>query len=434
MRIFSRLAVVLSALTFVLFTTGCGTDTPGGGGVTLPPVVTLNSGTDLISFNQERSLTNPTFVVSVSGEDGDAPLRDLAILENGTVIPAGQLNFISGETANNPILTAGTDAGGFTYQIEITPSNTAAGDVTFAFRLTDTDGEVANTTVTITYTVTRPVIDLLVEDGFVSGDATVTNIGTSFAVKVLLDDTADSLASLTILENSTLVPTSQLTFNNGDFTAMNPLILIPEEGVGVTYTIVVNPDVTTLETRTYTFQVADVNGVTAERTVSITFDPPATDLTFDTTGVFFNASGTMRGGLDLDTGTAVAFNSADAEIEDEGVDLNSAGENWRTQISATNDAVLRVVNLSTLGDGTTYADVLTTAAISQAFDAGTAPTGSDNFPDADGDTSASETVTLPMQVGDVYGVRRAGRTYLIRIDEINFVAGNNDNYKVSIKY
>jgi len=49
-----------------------------------------------------------------------------------------------------------------------------------------------------------------------------------------------------------------------------------------------------------------------------------------------------------------------------------------------------------------------------------------NSPDADGDVSAVETVTQPMLVGDVYAVRRAGRTYLVRIDEINFVGGSND--------
>lgn len=438
MRILTRLALLMSAAAIVLFSAGCDPDTPGGGGgggVTLPPVITLNSGTDLISFNQERALSNPTFIVSISGEDGDAALRDLTFLEDGLSIPASQLNFRTGETANNPILTAGADAGGFTYEVEITPSNTDVGSVVFSFRLTDVDGETATTEVTVTYTATPPIVDLLVEDGFVSGDATVTNFNTSFDVKVLLDDTADSLATLTILEDGLTMDASLLTFNGGTFTSMNPLALIPAEAVGVTYEINVNPDVTMMETRTYTFRVEDKNGIQAERTVVITFDPPASDLAFDTTGVFFNASGGGNGGLDLDTGEAVAFNSSDAEIEDEGIDLNTAGENWRTQISATNDAVLKVVDLAMLGDGTTYDDVVTTAVIAQAFDAGTDPTGSDNFPDADGDTSASETVTTPMQIGDVYAVRRAGRTYLVRIDEINYVgSSNDDNYKVSIKY
>lgn len=433
MRILTRLALLMSAAAIVLFSASCDPDTPGGGGgVTLPPVITLNSGTGLVSFNQERELSNPTFTVSISGEDGDAPLRDLAILENGITVPPAQLNFTTGQTSNNPILTAGADAGGFTYEVIITPSNTTAGPVTFSFRLTDTDGEIATTEVTLTYTANPPIIDLLVEDGFVSGDATVTNFNTNFDVKVNLDDTEDSLATLTILEDGVVMDASLLTYTG--FTAMNPLQLIPAEATGVVYTINVNPDVTMMETRTYTFRVADVEGITAERSVVITFDPPASDLTFDTTGVFFNASGSGDGGLDLDNGMAVAFNSPDAEIEDEGIDLDSGGENWRTQISATNDAVLMVVDLSAIGDGTTFDDVVTTAVISQAFDAGTTPDGSDNFPDADGDTSAAETVTQPMQEGDVYAVRRAGRTYLVRIDEINFAAGNADNYKVSIKY
>jgi hypothetical protein len=433
MRILTRLALLMSAVAIVLFSAGCDSDTPGGGGVTLPPVVTLNSGTDLISFNQERALFNPAFIVSISGEDGDAALRDLSFLENGLSIPADQLDFRTGQTANNPILAAGTDVGGFTYEVGITPSNTAVGPVTFSFRLTDVDGEIATTEVTVTYTATPPIIDLLVEDGFVSGDATVTNFNTNFDVKVLLDDTVDSLATLTILENGTAMDAAQLTYTG--FTAANPLQLIPAEAVGVTYTININPDVTMMETRTYTFQVADVNGITAERSVVVSFDPPASNLTFDTTGVFFNASGGGDGGLDLDNGMAVPFNSPDAEIEDEGIDLDSGDENWRTQISATNDAVLKVVDLSMIGDGTTFDDVVTIAVIDQAFDEGTTPDGNDAFPDADGDVSRDELVTKPMQEGDVYAVRRDGRTYLVRIDEINFVAGsNNDNYKVSIKY
>ena len=61
--------------------------------------------------------------VSVSGQDGDALLRDLRIQENGVNIPTGQLNFLTGQTSNNPIATLGADANGFTYDIEITPSN-----------------------------------------------------------------------------------------------------------------------------------------------------------------------------------------------------------------------------------------------------------------------------------------------------------------------
>jgi hypothetical protein len=440
MRLFSRFAVLLSAAFIVMFSAGCDPDTPGGGvggGVTLPPVVTLNSGAGLVSFNQEQSLSSPIFTVNVSGQDGDAELKDLRILENGSLIPSGQLNFRTGQTANNPILTVGADALGFTYEIEITPSNTVAGPVTFTFQLTDVDNEVNSTEVTVTYTVTAPIIDLLVEDGFVSGDVTITSRTPSFDVKVLVDDTADSLASLTILEDGVVMDASALTFAAG-FAAANPLGFILEERDGATFNINIKPVVTENSSRTYTFVVTDANGITAERSVTVTYEiPPGTPTTFSMEGVFFNASGGGLGGLDLDNGAAVAFNSTDAEIQDEGINLNAAvgTENWRTQISSVNDAVLRVANLAGLGDGITFDNITTVEDIATLFDDGTAPDGSDNFPDADGDTSASEAVTQVLQEGDVLAVRRGDRSYLVRIDAINFVgSSNSDSYTVSIKW
>lgn len=387
----------------------------------------------MVSFNQELPLATPSFIVNLTASDGDGALRDLTIQENGLTIPFGQLNFRTGQTANNPILIPTGDQGGFTYEIEITPSNTAAGDVTFAFLVTDTNGESASTQVTITYTSNPPTIALLSDATVVSGDTTIASFNTDFELAVELNQGDAFLSTLEVLAGGIALPFEQLTINGTPFIA-NPVVFA-DNITNATVRIGVSPVGVENTTQVYTLIVTDADGASSETTFTVIFDTPMTDLTFDTTGVFFNASGMGDGGLDLDTGEAVAFNSSEAEIEDEGIDLNTGGENWRTQFSATNDAVLKVVDLSTIGDGTTYDEVVTTAEISAAFDGGTDPTGSDNFPDADGDTSASETVTDPVQVGDVFAVQRAGRTYLIRIDEINFVAGSNDdNYKVSIKY
>lgn len=437
MRIFSRITLLITVAFVVFLSSGCDPDTPGlPGGVTLPPIVSLNSGAGLVSFNQELALGTPSFIVSVSGQDGDALLRDLVIQEAGVNIPFSQLNYRTGQTANNPLAIPAGDQEGFTYEIEITPSNAVAGPVEFTFRLTDVDNETASTFVTITYTSSPPVIDLLVEDGFVSGDATVTNFGTSFDVKVNVDNTEDSLASLTILEDGVVMDAAQLTYFSPAFAAANPLNFIPAEALGGTFSITIDPDVDMMTSRTYTFQVADVNGITAERSVVVTFDPPAgTALGFDTTGVFFNASGGMAGGLDLDNGMAVAFNSADAEVQDEGINLNVAGENWRTQISSVNDAVVKVADLSVLGENVSFDDVSTAEEIASVYDGGADLTGDDNFPDADGDQSANEEVSLPIQEGDVFVIRRGDRSYLLRIDAVNFVgSSNNDSYSVSIKW
>ncbi|MEM6772320.1 MAG: hypothetical protein AAF597_17220, partial [Bacteroidota bacterium] len=389
----------------------------------------------VISFNQELPLSTTSFIVNISGDDGDALLRDLAILENGLTIPANRLNFRTGQTANNPILIPAGDQGGFTYEIEITPDVAAAGDATYEFRLTDVDGELATTSVIITFTVNPPSISLISDASLVSGDTTISSFDTKFDVAVALVWGDDFIRSLEVLANGEIIPAEQLFFNGGDFIS-NP-ILFEGDLTNTTFRVGVDQPNVTGTTQTYIFRVTDAGGNSSELSFTVVFDTPETDLTFDTTGVFFNASGGMNGGLDLDNGMAVSFNSGDAEIQDEGIDLNSAGENWRTQVSVVdpNDTELRIADLSAIGDGLTFNDVLLTSQISAAFDGGSVPDGNDNFPDADGDTSANEVVTQPLQEGDVLVVRRGDRTYLVRIDTITFAAGsNNDSYTVSIKY
>lgn len=437
MQTLYRASVALTAAFLVLFSFGCDSDSGGGTSVVLSPTIRLNTGSELVSFNQELPLDTESFIVNVTGNDGDNPLENLAIREGGLTIPASRLNFRSGQTANNPILLLGDDASGFTYEIEIFPDVAVAGDVTYDFRLEDIEDRTATTSVIVTFTSNPPRAELLIGDGNVSGDATVD--GGLFDVRLQLSPGDDSLQSLEILEDGAVLPAANLSFNDGAFEAMNPLVLLPEEQDGITFNIRITPTNPAGATRAYTFRIADQAGRVSETTVNVTF--PNTDLTFDRTGIFFNASGNENGGLDLDTGTAVSFNSGEAEIEDEGIDFDLAGENWRRQVSATNDAVLKVANLSAIGDGLTFDGVLLTGQISSIFDddSSVIPNGDDNFPDTDGDNSTNEDVTEPLQEGDVLVVRRGQRTYLVRIDAINFVDGtasdnNDDSYTVSIKY
>lgn len=99
-------------------------------------------------------------------------------------MPASSLNFRTGQASNNPILITGGDTGEFTYEIEVTPGVTSAGGATYSFRLTDVNGEVATTEVTITYISNPPTVDLLGENGFVSGNTTISTISTDFSVKL----------------------------------------------------------------------------------------------------------------------------------------------------------------------------------------------------------------------------------------------------------
>lgn len=442
MRILYRASVVLTAAFVLLFSFGCDPDTGGvgGGGVILGPTIQLNSGDELISFNQELPLATESFLVSISGNDGDNALDNLTIQENGLTIPASRLTFRSGQTSNNPILLLGDDASGFIYEVEIRPEVATAGDVTYDFRLEDITDRTANTSLIITYTSNPPLVELIPESG-ISGDAIITSILTDFNVGVQLSAGDDSIRTFTILEDGEILDASRIIYLNPGFPAMNPLVLLPEEQVGISFnSLLIRPEDAVNTVRTYTFRATDANGVVGETTITITFETPTTDLTFNMTGAFFNSSGSGNGGLDLDNGMAVPFNNEASEIEDEGIDLNMGGtENWRAQISANNGTTLRIADLSTVGDGVAFDDVLLTSQINEAFDEGSQPNGSDDFPDADGDLTDDEVVTNPLVAGDVLVVRKTGngvlRTYLVRIDAVNRVASSNDDsYTVSIKY
>ena len=451
MRNLLHFSVALAALFLVLFSSGCGEDVPGpgGGGVTLGPVLNLNASPGLVSGDQDLDLLNTTFTVNITGQDGDAPLRDLAILENGTTIPAGRLNYRTGQTAQNPLLIPTVDELGFTYEIEITRGSAIMpGNATYEFRLTDDNGEIDTERFTINYIQVGPTVELGVRDGFVSGDATVATRRGVFDVRVVTTPTGADLSTLTVLENGDVMDADRLLFNAGpnEFDGTNPLMFAQGEMSSVvSYNIRISPENVGEEMRTYTFRATDVNGVSTETSVNVTFmPPPGTALTVDTTGIFFNASGPNRGGLDLDNAMAVRFNSPDAELQDEGINTRIAPgmENWRAQISAANDDVqVRAVNTVDLGDGVTFATIQTQEEIQEAFNAGTMLDGDDDFPNTDGDQSRDEEVSRPLTgetvdlPGEIFAVFRNDRYYLVRIDAVNYVANaNTDNYEVSIKY
>ena len=163
--------------------------------------------------------------------------------------------------------------------------------------------------------------------------------------------------------------------------------------------------------------MTDVNGVSTDFNTVITFDTPAgTPISSDTIG-FFNASGANNGGLDLDAGMAVPYNSADAEIQDEGINLAlpNTQERWRRQISAAagDDVEIKLVDLASLGDGTDFSSIQFLEEIQEAFDGGTDLDGDDDFEDTEGDDSDDEEVSQPLNGGDannegeVFAVKRA---------------------------
>ncbi len=292
MRLITRFLLPLTALYLLFFSFGCDDATSGVGGVVLGPEVSLASGAGIIDADTDLDLAAASFTVSIRANDGDAPLSSLTIQENGTNIPTARLTFLNGLTAQNPILIPGADAGGFTYDVQISGNNGMTGPSTYTFLVTDQDQESDFETLTINFTQPTPMVELLIADSLVSGDATINSIGGVFDVRINLTTPGPLLREFAVLEDGELMDASELSILNQGGMTSNPITLATEEGMGTMFGMTIDPDDTEDGTRVYTFRATDANGVSGETSINLTFEaPPGTPIAFDTTGVFFNASG-----------------------------------------------------------------------------------------------------------------------------------------------
>ncbi|MEM8583766.1 MAG: hypothetical protein AAGF87_05825 [Bacteroidota bacterium] len=441
MRNISHLLLALAGVYLFLFNTGCGEDGTGDG-TALPPEIELQSGAGIVDGNTDLPFGDP-FTVRLGLDDGDALLRSLAITRDGVNVPSGDLAFDGGITSNNPLLITGGNTSGVVYTITITPSNPSVGANTYLFTVTDENNQFASVGLTINYTNAGDPTAVLEDDpGFVFADQTLTTLNSTFDVKLTLDDNGtNDIDTLRIFEDGLLLDAANIDFFNETFDATNPLPLVESEGMGVTFEIRITPTSTSAGTRTYTFEVEDDRGATGSVSINITFEGTSLDSTL--MGILFNQAGDDGfGGLDLDNGVGMGSEDPDAEIQDEGIDTDIVvANNWRRQISAANNAILREVNTAALPDGFSFATVTTQEQIVGAYDSGDTPDGDDTFCNCTDEVFNEE--VSDVSVGDLFAVFRNDRYYLIEIVEVNNVVddpmtseneNNFDNYVINIKY
>jgi len=240
------------------------------------------------------------------------------------------------------------------------------------------------------------------------------------------------LESLSIQEDGVKVPTDRLSFfdldGNTAVLVQNPILLIGYE-TGFFWEIGIDPQ-DDYSTKTYTFEVADVNGNTATATIDITTEFQGTPITMTLTGVLLNQAGPPgQGALDLDDGEGTGTVTGEwesAEIRDWGIDLGLPNDqNWKRQIGPMNYTTVRVAG--GLPGDFEFADIATKEEIQSYFDAGS------DLPNGSGVTAKSD----PVEVGDYFVVKsQDGNTYyFLEVTEVNVTTDdNNDSYKFNIKY
>ncbi|MCO6478911.1 MAG: hypothetical protein J5I94_19910 [Phaeodactylibacter sp.] len=271
--------------------------------------------------------------------------------------------------------------------------------------------------------------------------------GESFTVTVTVTPGDNPLNSLRLLVAGSAVPganisdyVTKVTSNSEDITPQNPLAVDASRENGASYTYEMVPfGQLEGETVTYTFEVTDK----ALETASVSFDitivaPPGTPIDEEITGALLNQAGPAgTGGLDLDTGNGTGSNAAEAEIQDEGIDLSlSVANNWRRQISAVeaNGVSVRTPDLSKLPEDFSFENITLKEQIQEAYNTGLALTGSDADCNCTDGVSGEE-VSEPVQVDDMFVVKKGDMYYIIVVTAVNVTDGdNNDSYEFNIKY
>lgn len=282
--------------------------------------------------------------------------------------------------------------------------------------------------------------------GFVSTDTTLSGNTTSITVRVTANVGDNPLNTLTFLVEGVEVSGANIgdyiksiTSNGSAITPNNPMLITDANKNGGTWDIEIALFGQTVDqTVNYGFEVADEVGERALVDIDVTLFDPGTPLNNELSGVLLNQAGPAgTGGLDLDTGDGTGSSDAASEIRDLGIDCTidpANAENWRAQIGTINGANMVKVDPSALGEGFSFAEVKTTEAIVEAYDAGAALADGVSQ-NAQCDETAVTDVSDPAVVGDIFSVLSDGKYYLIQIDEVNAISGSNgDNYVISIKY
>lgn len=395
--------VFFGLIAVAFFSTSCETDGTTDPGVDpLEPEIRLLSDVGFISTDSQVS-PGETFKVKVNAVAGDADLKSLTITEGGSNVPLDRLTISVDGTAvtNNPLLITSAYASGATWEISI-ESPVDAAVRAYQFTVADQDGESASVSIDVEVFGQLAVSLARAEDE-------VTVLGKSdYAVSVIGSRGASPLDELAVYADGELVPADSLLFG-GTAVGGNPILLIGEEKTSFDTELIIKT--ADKGTKAYTIELKDESGAT----VSTAFD--LTVLVEYTALIVNNADGQQLGGLDMDNGVTVARGSLEAEIRDKGIDINLPNDqNWYQQILPVNGAELRLPDL-TASENFSYDNANSRAAIVAAFDSGIAKTESD-----------------PVNVGDLFLVKREDNYYLMQCIETEVTFNdNNDSYKFNVK-
>ena len=366
--------------------------------------------------------TGETFKVKLSANSGSTNLKSVSIKEDGFLVDFARISINGSDASANPILLFTPDTEGFTWEIEV-EAHTDEASRAYTFEVADEGNQISSNTVTITTMDVMPIAPSLEYLGSSSFTATPGSF-ISIPLNVLAGN--KPLSHIAVAEGAEFIEDlSRLYFGDTqtNFTS-NPHPLSAEDQNGFEKNIFIKAST---EAGTKSYRVFVVDGVSDGAFVDFEITTGSSVDLIE--GILFNAAGVAgTGGLDLDDGIGLGSRDPEAEIKDEGIDLNQPlADNWRQRVSGVNGSEIKYVQAGVNGvpEGFSFDNVTLKEELPGLFNSGM------RFDLLNGD---DESISYRLSEGDVLIVRNAGRHYLLKIREINIVTnGNADHYVLDVK-
>lgn len=380
------------------------------------PVDVPRPSVSLLSPSEYTIEPEEVFTISFSAaKGGESPLKAVTVYEDGTKVPTARMTINGVAAAANPLLVVGADVDGLSWMVDIVAQSSAATTVTYEVEVQDEQGSKRSVLVNVTAAGSPPVMT--------SSSPTAFSVAqdTKNAFRLTAAKGSGDLTSIEVRENDQLVDPTKIFWKEISMhVADNPFQLGDSdlEGFEEAELIIMTP--ATVGNFIYKITLTDAFGLTAE----LEFDVNTFRDVEMREDVLLNAGGGQgTGGLDLDTGLSTNSDDPDAEIKDNGIDLNLPVENnWLRTISAANDAQVRYLRAGEngLSESFSFLDVQFKEDLPALFDNGVEFSG-----------GASEVV----QVEDVFIVTRDGKFWLLEVIQVVTDPNNNeDSYTFDIKY
>ena len=364
--------------------------------------------------------TGETFKVKLSASSGTASLRSVTIKEDGDVIDLSRIAVDGVPASANPILLFSPDTESFIWEIEVVAHEDESAK-SYTFEVADELDLKSDVTVTISTMAQAPIAPSLEYLGAMS---VTVDPGSIISIPLNVMAGNRPLSHIAVSEGPDFIEDlSRLSFGDESFTANpHPLEAADQNGFEKNIFIKVSDEP---GTKMYRVFVVDGHSEGAFVDIAVTTGTPINLIE----GILFNAAGVAgTGGLDLDDGTGLGSMDLEAEIKDEGIDLDlAASQNWRQQISGVNGAEMKYVipGQNGISEGFSFDGVTLKEEVSSAFENGVM---------FDLRNEDNELSSYQVGIGDVFAVHSQDRYYLIKISEINVVSnGNADHYVIDIK-